>query len=161
MEKYTQFYDFMLSYAEFFEEICNLEEEKFKALYSREPERIDAALKEQVHTERRTFDFEEKRTSLQSDLGFAGKKFSEIIEEFGQEHGTNTAEYKDFKDVLQRLRVAVDKTKLFNKKSLEFAQMNLDIIGEISGIENTDTSTYSPKGEQKDVSRPSFFNKSV
>ncbi|MDR0983725.1 MAG: flagellar protein FlgN [Ruminococcus sp.] len=161
MENYNRFYEFMLSYTEFFENVSTLEEEKFKALYSREPERIDAALKEQITTERRTFDFEEQRVKLLADMGLEGKKFSEIIEDFGQESGTDTSEYKNLRNVLQRLRIAVDKTKLFNGKSLEFAQMNLNIINEISGAENIDTTTYSSKGEQKDSSRPSFFNKSV
>jgi hypothetical protein len=161
INKYNKFQQFMLEYTEFFEKTAELEEEKFKALYSREPERIDSALKQQVLTERQTLDLEQQRITMQDELGFGEKKFSEIISDFAEEFGANSPEQKTLHDIFQRLRIAVDKTKLFNGKSLEFAQINLDIIAEISGGDVTDSSTYGAKGEQKDPSKPSFFNKSV
>lgn len=157
MNNYNDFYGFMSEYTEMFEGIEKKEEAKLKALYSRDLTKINEILTEHQKTEKLVSDYEKKRLQLHEKLGLSGKTFKEIID----------AENGEFKTELQslynRLRISVRNTKRYNQKSLEFSQMNLDIIRQINDSGLSDPQCYNSKGitntSKKDI--PTFVNTKI
>ncbi|GHU53072.1 hypothetical protein FACS1894132_04230 [Clostridia bacterium] len=150
---YQKLYDFLTEYSELFEEVKVREEEKFKALHSRDPKRMDAAFNAHMDSEEKIKDFESKRTALHKELGLGEKTLKEVIETLDGEDKTNLT------NLYEKLLNSINLTKEFNNRSLEFAQMNIDIVNEITGIFTKSTS-YNASGTQTNqTTRPSILNK--
>jgi hypothetical protein len=150
---FQRFYDFTAEYADFFDDFKVKEEEKFKALYSRDPKRIDLAFNEHIKMGDKVQDFETRRIALLSEFGEEGKTLKEIISTFDGNERTKLLSQYD------RLSAAVNVVREFNKRSLEFAQMNIDIVNEINGV-FTDSTVYDASGNQHNkTTRPTILNK--
>lgn len=156
MKDYAVFLKFMTEYADFFDEVLKREEEKFMALYSRNPKRMDAAFNLHIETEEQIAQIEDKRIKLNNEMGCEGMTLRQIIESLPEDEPQQKLELDK---IFQRLRFSVQQTKEFNQKSLEYAQMNLDIVDKINGI-FTDSPTYTADGASTNkVTRPNILNK--
>ncbi|MDR0920352.1 MAG: flagellar export chaperone FlgN, partial [Oscillospiraceae bacterium] len=129
------------------------EEEKFKALYARDTKRIDNAFNVHMDTEEQIKNFESRRIELHKELGLENKSFKEIINSVSGEEQTQLNILYD--DLVNSVNVV----KEFNKRSLDFAQMNIDIVNEMTGI-FTDSKSYNANGTQTNqTTRPNILNK--
>jgi len=155
-EQYGRFLKFMTDYADYFERVMKREEEKFLALYSRDAKRMDAAFNLHIDTEEEISQLETDRLELNKNLGFEDMTFRQIIDALPPDEN---AKKHELQKVLDRLTFTVEQTKQFNKKSLEFAQMNLDLVAKINGA-FIDAPSYTADGTQiNSVTRPSIINK--
>lgn len=157
MENYQEFFSFMSEYADLFEDVAEKEEEKFKALYSRDLTKIEGVLTEHQKTEKSINEYEIKRIELNKKLGFGDKTFKEIID------GEDGQQKSELLTIYNRLNSSVKTTKIYNEKSLEFAKMNLEIIEEIKSNIDTNAHCYDAKGSTKVSSKekPAFFNAKI
>jgi len=158
MEHYSEFVEFMTKYADFFDEVMKREDEKFKALCSRDTKRMDAAFTLHMETEEKITAIESERLELNKKAGCDGMTFTQIINALPREEN---AKKQELDGIFQRLRFSVEQTKILNQSSLEYAQMNLDIVDKINGV-YTDSQYYNADGTQvNNTTRPNFLNKKV
>lgn len=157
MENYKEFFSFMNEYADLFEGVAIKEEQKFKALYSRDLTKIDDILIAHQKNEKLVTEYENKRIELNKKLGFGDKTFKEIID------GESGEQKAELLVIYNRLNNSVKTTKLYNEKSLEFAKMNLDIIEEIESNSANNPQCYDAKGSTKGSlnEKPAFFNAKI
>jgi hypothetical protein len=154
MKDFQKFYDFMSEYTVFWEDIRKKEEEKFKALYSRDRVKTETVLAGLPALEESIRLYEKKRLALNDEMGLTGKTLKQVvIDSVGEERVKLT-------ELHARLKLAVDTVKEYNLKSLEFAQMNIDIVNKING-DVVESPTYSPKGLQDRTARPSIINTKI
>jgi len=157
VKNYEDFFSFMSEYADLFDEVAKKEEQKFKALCSRDLSKLNSILIEHQKTEKMINEYENKRTALNERLGFGDKTFKEIIDgEEGQEKSELLAIYN-------RLNNSVKTTKLYNEKSLEFAKINLEIIEQIKASKDINSQCYDAKGTTKTSisEKPAFLNAKI
>lgn len=153
---YARYLKFMEEYAAFFEAVMKREEEKFLALHSRDAKRMDVAFNQHIETEEEISQLENDRLQLIRELGCEDMTFRQIINALPKEE---TSKKNELQSVYSRLAFAVEQTRQFNLKSLEYAQMNLDIVSKINGV-FTDAPSYTASGAQiNGVTRPNIINK--
>lgn len=157
MEKeiFEEYYDFMLEYTEFFEEIAGKEKEKLSALLSDNLKRIEACLNEHQSIVKRTEQYEKERMALQRQLGLDNKTFKEIIDDCTGE------EKEQLLTLHHRLKIAVDSVKYSNKTSLQVAETNLKIMENITKGAVTDAKCYNTKGVAPPSRNIGILNKKI
>ena len=141
MENFNEYYDFMTEYTDFLEETAEKEKDKLSALLSDDLKRIEHCLNEHQSTIKKTELYEKEREKLQKRLGIGGLTLKEIIEK------CSDPEEKELLEKLAvRFKIAIDNVKHANKTALQVAQMNLQIIENVSPSGVTDAKCYNAKG---------------
>lgn len=156
MENYSEFYSFMSEYTDFFFSVMKKEEQKMKALYSRDLTKINEILRQHQETEKLVADYESRRMELHKSLGLEGKTFREIIDE-------STTGKEELMELYSKLSGYVMNTKEYNSKSLDFAKMNLEIVDSIKSDGISDAQCYDSSGKTTASAnnKSTFFNAKV
>jgi len=141
LDYFAEFYDFMTEYTEFLEETAEKEKDKLSALLSDDLKRIEHCLNEHQSTIKRTELYEKEREKLQKRIGIGDMTLKEIIS------GCKDPEEREMLEKLAtRFKTAIDNVKHANKTALQVAQMNLQIIENVSPLGVTDAKCYNAKG---------------
>lgn len=156
MEKFNEFYDFMSDYTNFFEEVVEREEEKFKALCSRDGKLLKDIMSEHQVTQKAIEDYEKERLKLNDELGFGDKTLKQIAEECPENQKNMLLE------LYSRLKSAIEISKSYNQKSYEFAKMNVDIIDNIYSDGINENQCYNADGSSSNsFSRANLLNSKI
>ncbi|MBC8585800.1 hypothetical protein [Youxingia wuxianensis] len=111
------------NYVTFLEEAAAGEKEKYTAVLSYDPKRIDRATSNQQAMNMRLAKMEEQREAEQKRVGLEGLTFHEILERL------DAQERSDFEQLFRRFECAVDTVKYYNEKCLSFVQGGLQMLG--------------------------------
>lgn len=136
-----QYRIFMESYVRFMEEMAEGESEKYAAMLSYDPKRVDHAVSRQQAMNMRLEQMEEQRELEQKRAGLGGLTFQQILERLEPE------ERESFNDLFCRFKRAIGDIKYFNGKSIAFAQEGLQMLGT---VENSQAGTYGADGKRPD-----------
>lgn len=113
----------MEGYVEFLEEMAAGEAEKYSAILSYDPKRMDKVVARQQAMNMRLSQLEEQREKEQQEAGIEALTFQEITDQL------EGAEKEAFRSIAARFEKAVREIKYFNEKSMTFVQDGLKIMG--------------------------------
>lgn len=118
-----RFGTFMEGYVTFLEEMAAGEAEKYAAILSYDPKRMDKVVARQQAMNMRLSQLEEQREKEQAAAGISALTFQEIIDRLqGQDKET-------FRQIADRFNKAVRDIRYFNEKALSFVQDGLKMLG--------------------------------
>lgn len=118
-----RFRSFMEGYVSFLEEMAAGEADKYAAILSYDPKRMDKVVARQQAMNMRLSQLEEQREKEQEAAGIAALSFQEIIDRLEGEEKT------EFEGIADRFYKAVREIKYFNEKSMSFVQDGLKMAG--------------------------------
>lgn len=130
---------FMESYVQFLEELAGGEGEKYAAMLSYDPKRIDRAVSSQQAMNMRLAQMEEQRELEQKQAGLEGLTFRQILSSLPEQ------EREPFHNLFRRFEQAINDIKYYNKKSIAFAQEGLHLLGADQDIPSV---TYGADGKR-------------
>jgi len=133
-----KFRAFMEGYVSFLEEIAAGEEEKYGAILSYDPKRMDKIVARQQAMNMRLSQLEEQREREQEEAGISALTFQQIIDQLEGE------EKEAFEKISGRFQKAVREIKYFNEKAMTFAQDGLRMMG---GDRETPKAPYTHSGK--------------
>ena len=136
-----RFAGFLTGYVDFLEEMAQGEGEKYSALLSYDPKRVDRLVSRQQAMNMRLTQMEEQREKEQAACGFEGLVFSEILAKVPKE------ERGELPDLFRRFGRAVDEIKYFNEKSISFVKEGMKMMG--LDEESTPVAPYTHSGRQR------------
>lgn len=113
----------MEGYVDFLEEMAAGEEEKYAAILSYDPKRMDKVVARQQAMNMQLTQLEEQREKEQQKAGIEALTFQEIIDRLEGE------EKAAFAAIADRFQKAVREIKYFNEKSMTFVQDGLKMMG--------------------------------
>ena len=119
----TKFRAFMEGYVSFLEEMAAGEQEKYAAILSYDPKRMDKVVSRQQAMNMRLTQLEEQREKEQEAAGIAGLTFQQIQDRL------EGAEKEGFESLARRFQKAVDEIKYFNERSMTFVQDGMKMLG--------------------------------
>lgn len=128
---------FMETYVTFLEEMAQGEGEKYSALISYDPKRVDRVVSRQQAMNMRLTQLEEQREKEQEAAGFGGMSFQEILDRL------SGPEKEALQGIFSRFTRAVGEIKYFNGKSVSFAKEGLHQMG----LGEETAAPYTPKGK--------------
>lgn len=118
-----RFQAFMESYVAFLEEMAAGEADKYAAILSYDPKRMDKVVARQQAMNMRLTQLEEQREKEQEAAGIAALTFQEITDQLdGRDKET-------FQGISDRFYKAVREIKYYNEKSMSFVQDGLKMMG--------------------------------
>jgi len=120
-------YEFIEIYANFFEEVCALEQEKLAVLRSGEIPQIQQMITRQQAIAKRMENIEGKRMALQQAAGMAQYTFKEILAEAPAEDRAR------LKMLFDRIRTEIANIKYLNEKSMVCARTRLQMSKDPQG----------------------------
>jgi flagellar biosynthesis/type III secretory pathway chaperone len=123
MEDSARLYDFLHEYANFLEEMETVQKEKLDSLLSKDLQRMERSIKSQQAYAMRLDNIENRRIRLQTEVGFGGLSFSELIDSAPQDRKN------DLKLLFGRIHNSVSNIKYLNGKSAEVADLNVRRMG--------------------------------
>lgn len=127
-EQRRALYNFFETYADFFEEVSNLEQEKLSVLLSGMIPQIEQMITRQQSVAKRMENIERKRIDLQKAAGMDHFTFKDIL-------GQATDKDKTRLQLLfQRISTEISNIKYFNDKSMECARARLQMTHEPKGV---------------------------
>ncbi len=153
MADITNYRAFMESYVQFLEEMAQSEAEKYAAMLSYDPKKIDQTVSRQQAMNMRLAQLEEQRAQEQRRAGFGDKTFQQILQELqGQDQEV-------FSQLFRRFEKAIMNVKYFNGKTVSFVQDGLRMIGATGQGES---GTYRSDGKRPaDAPGASLFEAKV
>lgn len=113
----------MEGYVGFLEEMAAGEAEKYGAILSYDPKRMDKVVARQQAMNMQLAQLEEQREKEQQEAGIEALTFQEITDQL------EGAEKEAFQSIAARFEKAVREIKYFNEKSMTFVQDGLKIMG--------------------------------
>lgn len=144
-----KFSAFLEGYVAFLEELAQGESEKYAALLSYDPKRIDKLVSRQQAMNMRLGQLEEQREREQKDAGFEGLTFSQILARLDK------ADQGELPEQFRRFGRAVDEIKYFNEKSIAFVKEGMKLMG--MPEEGPPVAPYTHSGKQRPESGASLF----
>lgn len=154
MNNYEEFYDFMVEYTDFYNEVCDNEKMKMDALASDDLLLINKVLSDyQIYVTKAEI-YEKRRNELFKKIGLDGKTFKAIIEmETGECREELEDLFIDFKD-------AVETAREYNRRSLEIVKKNLKETG-MQDYDINDPACYDKSGNisEKAYSQTNILNR--
>lgn len=148
-----RFRTFMGVYVDFLEEMAAGEQDKYAAILSYDPKRMDKVVARQQAMNMRLAQLEEQREREQEEAGIAALSFQEIIDRL------QGREKEDFEALAGRFYKAVREIKYFNEKSMAFVQDGLKMVGANA---ETPKAPYTHSGKSgPDVSGSSLFEAQI
>lgn len=149
MTVFERYYGFMENYTDFYRQVRAAESEKLEALLSNDIDRIGAAMKEYQSYIKKAQQMEHERIDLCKELGFENMAFSHIVSHFEGEEKEKITEQKNV------LNDIVSTIKYFNRKSIEFVNMQLSYV-------EGESSTYNAKGQtDAHLANSNLLNKQI
>lgn len=149
-----KFSAFLEGYVDFLEEMAKGESEKYSALLSYDPKRIDRLVSRQQAMNMRLTQLEEQREREQKAAGFEGLTFSEILSRLDK------ADQGALPEQFRRFGRAVDEIKYFNDKSISFVKEGMKLMG--LDEESRPVAPYTHSGRQRpEGSGGSFFEAKI
>ena len=134
MNKFETYYNFMTKYTDFYREVEKIEYEKMDSLMSEDLPRIEKTMHEYESYIKKAQQMENERIELCRDLGFENMAYSEVLRHFeGEEKHILSQQKNTLETILKTIQY-------LNKKSLEFAQMQMSFA-------EGDVATYNAKGK--------------
>lgn len=133
-----KFQTFMEGYVDFLEEMAAGEAEKYAAVLSYDPKRMDKVVARQQAMNMRLTQLEEQREKEQQEAGIEALTFQQIIDQL------EGAEKEAFINIADRFQKAVREIKYFNEKSMTFVQDGLKMVG---GDKETPRAPYTHSGK--------------
>lgn len=130
MKDFNRYYDFMENFTEFYKKVQQAEYDKFESLMSNDIERIQKSMQTYHTYIKQAQQLEHERIELCKDLGFENMAFSEVLRHFSGEEKEKLIEQKN------RLTGIVKTIKYLNKKSMDYANMQLSFTADNSAIYN-------------------------
>jgi flagellar biosynthesis/type III secretory pathway chaperone len=124
----TALYTFFETYADFFEEVSNLEQEKLSVLLSGLIPQIEQMITRQQSVAKRMENIERKRIELQKAAGMEHFTFKDILGQAADEDRMR------LQVLFQRTRSGISNIKYFNDKSMECARARLQKVHESKGV---------------------------
>lgn len=118
-----RFQTFMEGYVQFLEEMAAGEADKYAAILSYDPKRMDKVVARQQAMNMRLGQLEEQREKEQEAAGIGGLSFQQIIDRL------EGKPKEDFQQLADRFFKAVREIKYFNEKSMSFVQDGLKMMG--------------------------------
>lgn len=118
-----RFQTFMEGYVAFLEEMAAGEADKYAAILSYDPKRMDKVVARQQAMNMRLTQLEEQREKEQAAAGIADLSFQEIIDRL------EGKPREAFESIADRFYKAVREIKYFNEKSMSFVQDGLKMMG--------------------------------
>ena len=147
-----RFRAFMEGYVDFLEEMAAGEAEKYAAILSFDPKRMDKVVARQQAMNMRLGQLEEQREKEQKAAGIAALTFQEIIDRL------QGPEKQSFEEIASRFYRAVREIKYFNEKSMSFVQDGLKAAG---AAQETPKAPYDHSGKSGDTSGASIFEAQI
>ena len=143
----------MEGYVGFLEEMAAGEADKYAAVLSYDPKRMDKVVARQQAMNMRLTQLEEQREREQEAAGIADLSFQEIIDRL------EGKPKEEFEDLAHRFYKAVREIKYFNEKSMSFVQDGLKMIG---AAQDTPKAPYNHSGKSdSDGSGISLFEAQI
>ncbi len=158
MADYNKIYEFMTEYAGFLKETEKKEKEKLSALLSNDVKHIEKVMNEYQFIITKIENYEKKRTALFESENLGNMTFREVINEFSGE------ENKNLRIIHAEISSLVENIKQFNKKSLEIANLNLNIMTELNleGKNVSDAECYNRNGiRNSGIKNNSLLSKTI
>lgn len=144
---------FLETYVKFLEEMAEGEQEKYSALLTYEPKKIDRVVSRQQAMNMRLTQLEEQREKEQAAAGFDGLTFSEILARVDKKDQGSLPE------LFRRFGKAVDQIKYFNEKSISFVKEGMKLMG--MQEESTPIAPYTHNGHQRPEGGISLFDANI
>lgn len=142
----------MEGYVSFLEEMAAGEQDKYAAILSYDPKRMDKVVARQQAMNMRLAQLEEQREKEQEAAGIAALSFQEIIDRLqGQEK-------QSFEELANRFYKAVREIKYFNEKSMSFVRDGLKAAG---AAQETPKAPYDHSGKSGDRAGASIFEAQI
>lgn len=139
MYNFGELVQFMNEYADFFDHMIDVEEDKFDAILSYDVKELEKSVASQQAVQLYLEKMEKRREDVQSRAGVSGKTFSEIIAL------ADGSQKEELQELFERIQDAVDDIKYLNEKSMERVKENLNVLKDLGGAELPETAqTYGP-----------------
>ena len=147
-----RFQTFMEGYLDFLEEMAAGEAEKYAAVLSYDPRRMDKVVARQQAMNMRLSQLEEQREKEQEEAGISALSFQEIIDRLQGE------QKESFRKMADRFYKAVQEIKYYNERSMDFVQDNLKMVG---AKQETPKAPYKHDGRSGQDGGLSLFEKQI
>lgn len=147
-----RFRAFMEGYVDFLEEMAAGESEKYAAILSYDPKRMDKVVARQQAMNMRLTQLEEQREKEQEEAGIAALTFQEIIDQL------EGSQKQDFEEIAGRFYRAVREIKYFNEKSMSFVREGLKAAG---AAQEGPKAPYDHSGKSGGTSGASLFEAQI
>lgn len=153
MADYNKIYEFMTEYAGFLRETEKKEQEKLGALLSNDVKHIEKIMNEYQFIITKIESYEQKRTALFESENLGNMTLREAVAQFSGE------ENKNLRIIHAEINSLVENIKQFNKKSLEIANLNLNIMAELNlqGNNVSDAECYDRNGIRNSGTKNNFL----
>lgn len=131
--------EFMEEYAEFFDKMVDVEEEKLNAILSYNLKELEKSVASQQSIQLYLERMEKKREAVQERANLTGKTISQIISL------AENSEKDALQEIFERIQESVEDVRYLNSISMDKVKENLNILKDLGGKELPDTAkTYGP-----------------